>query len=437
MQQRLRAILVFALGICFGSPAYATPSDDFRLGVEAFRNARYEQALNHFMAARSAGMETATLHYNLGSTYYRLGRFEDAMAQFDVLSDHATWRELAYYNMGLVEEQRRREGAALDHYRRAFDLAQLPQVKALAAARIESLSAASSTATDQSWAGLLSFGGGHDDNVLLADNQSTSGTSNESDQFLEMQAFASRYVHGGFENGWRLDLGGSYRTYSELNDYDFGSAHARLQHSRLLTHWFLETGGRIEAQKTGSQYLATVGTFSLQGMRATGPMVVRLRGEISYYAPGSAYAFIGGWQGRSGIEVSRRSENARVRFGYEVEANNRKDNSTASEFTSYSPLRSRFYVAVRRNFGSRFQMDARVDYGMSRYVDPNVQLDAGSVPTSAKRKDDRLGGALRLTLQPGTRWKWFADYQFVDNDSNFGHYAYRSGQGSLGVEMTF
>jgi hypothetical protein len=59
------------------------------------------------------------------------------------------------------------------------------------------------------------------------------------------------------------------------------------------------------------------------------------------------------------------------------------------------------------------------------------------VPVQVKRQDDRFAGALRLTWQPGTRWRWFADYQHADNDSNLGQYAYTNGQASLGVEMTY
>ncbi len=438
MRQRAYALLALVSGFHFCSLAQAAPSDDYRSGVGAFGNGQYEQALRHFTDARNGGMNTVTLHYNLGSTYYRLGRFNQALEQFALIADDAAWGALAHYNMGLIEEGLGREVAAREQYRIAYDRARTPKVKALAAAKLEAFpDASAANATDDSWSGLLSLSGGHDDNVLLSDSQSTLGTSNQNDGFAELQAYASRYVSGGFEHGWRLDLGGYYRSYFKQNDYNLGVANARIQYSRLFTSWYLESGGKIEAQTSGNQYLATVGTHSLQGMHAAGPLVLRVRNDFSYYNPGSGYDFIGGWQNRSGIDLTRRSPRARFRVGYELEVNRRKDNSQGSEFTSYSPLRHRLYVDVRRDFATHLQVDARVDYRSSRYADPNLVLTTGSVLTSAKRKDDRFSGSLRLTYRPGTRWKWFADYQQAENDSNFDQYAYGNGQISLGVESTF
>jgi tetratricopeptide (TPR) repeat protein len=437
MRMRLCAALVFFLGMHLGAPALATPAEDYRKGMQAFGSGQYPLALSHFIAARDGGMNSVTLNYNLGSTYFRLGRFDEALAQFGAVARHPAWAELAHYNMGLIEEVQKRGDAALEHFRIAYQVARTTQVGALAAAKLEALATPATAAADSSWAGLVSLGAGHDDNVLLSDSQSTLGASNRSDRFGELQAYASRYVRGGFEAGWRLDLAGYYRAYAELDDYNLGIASANLQYNRLFTHWYLESAGKLEAQASGSDYLATVGSYTLQAMHAAGPLILRLRNELSYYEPGPRHDFIGGWQNRSAIELSRRFTRARLRFGYELEANRRKDDAAGSEFTSYSPVRHRLFADLRHGITAQLQVYGRVEYRWSKYLDPNVVLDSSSATFTATRKDNRLTGALRLTYQPGSHWRWFADYQRAENDSNFGQYAYTNGQVGVGMEFTY
>src|SRR6187402_3441679 len=109
MGMRLRAVFVLALAMHLSSTAHATPSEDYRSGLQAFGTGQYELALSHFEAARRDGMSSVTLHYNLGSTYYRLGRLDEALEQFASIADDESWAELAHYNMGLIEERRRRD----------------------------------------------------------------------------------------------------------------------------------------------------------------------------------------------------------------------------------------------------------------------------------------------------------------------------------------
>jgi hypothetical protein len=284
---------------------------------------------------------------------------------------------------------------------------------------------------------LLSLGGGYDDNVLLSDSQTTLAPSNQGDNFLELRAFASRYLHGGFEDGWRVDLGGYYRAYLDLNDYNSGVANVRILYSRLFTSWYVETGGKVELQTSGDQHLATVGTYGLQAMHAAASLIWRLHNDFSYYKAGPDYAFIQGWQNRTGFDLSHRTATTRLRFGYELEVNHRKDNAFGNEFTSYSPLRHRLFADVQQSITSRLRLDAELEYRASKYKDANVELNTNSVLISAKRDDDRLTGSLRLAYQMRPQWAWVADYQFAKNDSNFDQYGYRNNQASIGFERTY
>jgi tetratricopeptide (TPR) repeat protein len=437
----MRIGLKFSLGlvllqIC--GLAQAAPSDDYRRGVTAFSSGNYNEALRFFLDARAGGMGTVTLRYNLGSTYFRLGNMDGALAQFDSIAEDAAWGPLAHYNMGLIEENRNRTSVALNHYRIAYERASTPKLKALAASRLDALSTTSAAPPRAgSWAGLLSLSGGYDDNVLLSDSQSTLAPSNQNDGFLDVRAFASRYLHGGFEDGWRLDLGGYYRAYLDLDDYSSGVANARILYSRLFTSWYVETGGKVEFQTSGGQHLATVGTYGLQALHAAGSLILRLRNDFSYYDAGPGYAFIQGWQNRTGFDVTHRTDTTRLRFGYELEMNHRKDNAFGNEFTSYSPVRHRVFADIQQWITPRFRLDAGLEYRASKYRDANAELDTNSVLVSAKRDDDRLTGSLRLAYQARPHLAWVADYQHAKNDSNFDQYGYRNNQASIGFERTY
>ena len=77
----LPLMLVQEPGIADTDPARTS----LEQGVQAFRNGDYEQALQHFGHARELGVDTPGLHYNLGATYYRLGRYSESRGEFEQL----------------------------------------------------------------------------------------------------------------------------------------------------------------------------------------------------------------------------------------------------------------------------------------------------------------------------------------------------------------
>ena len=70
--------LLTVLLLITGAAATAAPGDDFRSGVDAFKQRRYEAALRYFEAAYAAGRHDAALLYNLGSAQYKLGNYPAA-----------------------------------------------------------------------------------------------------------------------------------------------------------------------------------------------------------------------------------------------------------------------------------------------------------------------------------------------------------------------
>ena len=70
------------------SPATAATSNaetTMHEGIDEFRSGAFARALEKFLQARAAGLDTPVLRYNLGATYYKLGQDDQAAAQFESL----------------------------------------------------------------------------------------------------------------------------------------------------------------------------------------------------------------------------------------------------------------------------------------------------------------------------------------------------------------
>src|SRR5205823_3793992 len=118
MQLRIICLVVvvsLCLGIAAGRPARAaTPGAQvFDQGISAFRAGDYRAALQSFLDARRAGLDTPALRYNLGATYYRLARYTEAEQEFEALARDPQWAPLAHYNLGLTAQHMGRPQQAI------------------------------------------------------------------------------------------------------------------------------------------------------------------------------------------------------------------------------------------------------------------------------------------------------------------------------------
>jgi tetratricopeptide (TPR) repeat protein len=431
------AALLVSIAFCSIASA-ATPADSVQRGVDAFNARQYERALELFSAAYDAGIRTPTLRYNLGIVYLRLARYDESLEHLREVEDDPTWGALAHYNMGLIEERRGHISLALSHYRLARERAETPRVRQLVTAKLQVLTASTTReADDEAWRGIISAGSGMDDNVLLLGDDSLAPATSEDDYYVEARAAASRYLRGNFDDGWRLGLGAYYRAYNELDDFNFGAANAGLFHVSMLDAWHLQVGGKAELQFAGGEQFSTAGILGAEATRMFRSWVLRVRDDLSMIEGGSSYAFLSGWQNRTGVDLTRRSRNGRLRFGYELELNDRDDLALGDEYFSYSPMRHKVFADARLELFAQFRVDAHLEYRASRYADANVQANADGSVTTAKRDEDRLAGTLRLEYEFIPSWDVFSEFFYANNDSNFDRYTYDNSQVMIGLERLF
>jgi tetratricopeptide (TPR) repeat protein len=133
---RLITAIVLCSSFSISLTTFGAPQDDYSDGVSAFRAQQYDVALAHFTAAYEGGLQAPALHYNLGVTYFRLGRLPESYRAFSRIGDDAEWGPLAHYNMGLVAERQGRGLDAQHHFLIAYNRAESPRLRQLAAARL-------------------------------------------------------------------------------------------------------------------------------------------------------------------------------------------------------------------------------------------------------------------------------------------------------------
>jgi tetratricopeptide (TPR) repeat protein len=437
MKLRLARSMVAGTLLLASLGVLASPNEAYREGVDAFRSHQYDVALSRFLAARAGGLDAPGLDYNIGVTYFRLGRLQESYDAFARIAGHPEWGALANYNMGLIEERRGRIASARRHFRIAEARADSPQLRALAASRLTASTPGDVSADLHRWIGTFALGSGYDDNVLLTDDDAQLGFADAADYFVEVLGTAGRFIAGGRENGWRLDLGAYYRAHADLDDFNLGVGSGALAHHRTLGAWQLRIGAKIDLQLAGKSLFATVPGLRAQATRELGTVRLRIRNDLNRVGGGSDFEHLTGWQNRAAVETSVPSGHSLLRAGYELELNGRDDFRIGTEFASFSPSRHRVYVSAATALAERVELDLAAEFRASRYPDATVLIRSEAVVVEPKRREDRLTGTARIGYRPAAAWAAFAEYQYTDQDSNIPRFRYVNHLVMLGLERAF
>jgi tetratricopeptide (TPR) repeat protein len=110
------------------NPARAgTPGeDDARYGVEASKKGKLREALGYFKRAIQAkglkGYQLSAVYVNRGLTYYRLAKYQKAIADFNTALKIVPKNAYAYNNRGLTYEKLGKRKLAIRDYRMALKI---------------------------------------------------------------------------------------------------------------------------------------------------------------------------------------------------------------------------------------------------------------------------------------------------------------------------
>ena len=116
------ASIAAMLFLCFCLPAQAGP---LSRGTKAYQQKEYQRSVEQFSQGQLDQPDDAKIHYNLGNSLYRLGRFKEATREFEsaATTEDEDLKQRALFNMGnsLFNEKQFKE--AIEKYDAALEIA--------------------------------------------------------------------------------------------------------------------------------------------------------------------------------------------------------------------------------------------------------------------------------------------------------------------------
>jgi tetratricopeptide (TPR) repeat protein len=415
------------LGVLNPAMSHAAAGDDlFAQGVRAFKEGNFSVAADLFQRARTEGVDTPALFYNLGASLYKLERYADAEQAFRLCANDPTWASLAYYNIGLAAYQRGDHTLAADYFERAWRTTDNDDVRALALTMLDRLD----TTIRNRARGSVALNVGRNDNVMLAADDRVLGTTEEADWFADLYASAT--------GQWGVRPNAPYWNASF---YNINYAHLSQNNTSELTlaagrpgsfdAWRTDVRARYQYVLLRGRALEQIAAVRVKGTRdlAEGRELY-LRAELSAIDTlDEDFDFLDGMRQEIDVSTSHRLGDGRVEWGATLEHNNRRDLDTGAEFLSYSPTRYGVWAWGTWPAGGRWRMESTLRYRLGRYADPE-RRGGTAVGT---REDGEFEATLRIRYRLSPIWHVVGEYNVTDNNSNFNEFAYTQRILSLGI----
>jgi len=401
-------------------------------GIHDFGAGAFREALEEFLQARRLGLSSPALRYDLGATYYKLGRDAEAAAEFKSLLSDPKFGDFARYNLGLTLLRAGHKREARRYFSQVAEQAHDTRLQELASAELHE----ARPRGPHGWQGFVEADGGYDDNVLLASNETLLTVPKAGSAMYSVMAGGGGWLTGGRDRGLRL-TGSLYDVqYPDQRAFNLLLAQAGPEYLLPAGSWDLRAGAFGARINLGPGELETYGSLNLRGEHPLAGGTLRLNYHLERVTGGPGYGYLSGWQNQFGVRTSWQPGRAEILFGYSLTLNHRQDLRTATEFFSVSPLRNQLETQLSWAATPRSTFYVHGLYWWSLYRDPNVFLQAG-VLQEQKRSDNgyvtELGWVCRVTSKVNIT----AEYARRNNDSNIRRYGYTSNQVSLSLQYTF
>jgi len=402
----------------------------FAQAVRAFKEGNYSVAVGLFERARTEGINTPALFYNLGASLYKLRRYADAEQAFRLCVNDPTWAALAHYNIGLTQYQRGQHNGAAEHFERAWRTTDNQEIRALALTMLDRIDGTRASRTRGSFA----FNVGHNDNVTLTANDRTIGATQEPDWFVDLTASATgEWGTAADAPYWNASLDNiSYAHVSENNTTEI-----QLDATQPATfeRWHTDVGVRYQYFLLRGRALEHIASLRAKATRNVADGVdLHLRTELGTVgAIDDNYDFLDGSHGEIELSLSQRVGGGHVEWGTTFEHDHRRDLDTGTDFLSYSPMRYGLWTWGAWPLGGGWRIESTVSFTRNRYADAE-RRDGVVLGT---REDDELEASLRLRYRLSPLWYAVAEASYTDNDSNFSEFSYKQRILSLGVVRPF
>jgi len=398
----LLTFLVFSLSIPLSYASEAGVAD-FNSGVQSFKQKKYQSALKYFIQASKAGMKKSSLNYNIGVSYYKLKKYKKSEVYFKLLANDKSFRQIAYYNLGLIAEKRNQKNTAIKRYTEATKYSENKKITLLANKQLDRLLNRSNyrSQTEAS----ISFALGSDDNIT---NATINSPSNKSDSYQEIYAnFTTPLNRNTNFKGSLLWL--NYNTVSTENFMFYTAA---LDYTVNTKSWkIIPEISLLQSTLNSSAYqnifnFKTTGKHNLDNNTAL---------WLSYrysniQSQNTAYNYLQGSRHQLRVDYKKRINKARLRFRYQLESNQRQNSATAN----YSPTRHTFRIRYQHKLANNWKLYEEAGYRISQY----------GAAAGLTRNDQRLRLRLAASKKLSKEWQGGIRYSYTKNSSNLASVAY-------------
>jgi hypothetical protein len=407
--------------LLFSSELLASAGSDYRLGVEAYKAGDNTAAALYFESAMKQGMESVALQYNLASSYYRLGRYEESKKLFMQLNKTVEMREISEYHLGLIAIEEKNGNEARQHFSTVVNSGKDKKLTELSKKHLIAL-----LPEEDRWKGYFAANLGYDDNISSVSGDSVLDTS---DSFYDLFASVDLLISGRRKHGWIADAYIAGIDYSDTDTSDENRYRLGLKRAAKLNAW--DTSAHISLLKStyGDDDFQSVAMLDLKGQRPVSSnekIYLRYRFE-DITSENFLYDYLEGWRQRAKVEYRHFSDNGSKKIYYELELNDRGELATQAYTYEYSPTRHTVRGSYTHAIQQQWWLSGDLSYRFSDY----------ETSSTIDREDKRWQLALSSDYRFDRTFKLTAKYQYTDNTSTVGRYEYDKSIIKLGLSKLF
>jgi tetratricopeptide (TPR) repeat protein len=419
--QMINLVFLTVLVLLTTSDLLASPESDYEAGVASYRAGDFGEAVIHFEAARQQGMDTVSLQYNLASSYYRVGRYDDAKRYFILLNETEEMRDIAEYHLGLIAIKHKDGSQARRHFKTVVDTGEDTKLIKLSEKQLDAL-----RPEEDRWKSHVFLNLGYDDNISSVSGDSVLDTA---DSFYELFASSNLLLSGRRDNGWSAE---AYLYGIEYFEYDSNSINTialGVKRAMRLASW--DTSAHLNFAKStyGGEDFQHVSKLDIIGRKA---VTSRDRIYLRYQAEDirsddAIYDYLEGWRQRARVEYRNFSANDIKHIYYELELNDRGQLVTSTDSYDYSPTRHTIRGIYTYIVKKRWWLIGDLAYQASDFP----------ASSTIDRDDNQLKLTLSADYHFDRTFKFTSKYQYIDNESSVDRYNYDKSIIRVGLSKLF
>ncbi|MFV2060233.1 MAG: hypothetical protein ACC653_06075 [Gammaproteobacteria bacterium] len=407
----LRAVVIL---LCIFTPIQSFSENvlnDFDFGKKAFKKQNYQQALQFFEQAKSNGIDSISLTYNLAVTHYKLENYKQSQVYFIEIQKIPRMTNLVKYNLGLIELKLNNNKQATEFFNYVYHNTKKTKLKSLSKKQLELLGYQFKKKNKHRIKSRVAILVGHSDNVSSI---STGTASGKADNFNVYAAKLEAAITNSFEQGLTARVRYYSQVYSVVKQFDYDEIEAKIAYNFINGHYRNNIAlFSKQSDLSSNSYQTTIGIDAkFKGnVSRTDYFTFRARYE-DISDDSKKYTYLVGTRQRYRVDYQFKNNHNINRFWYQFETNDRKDDFIKY---SYSPLRHTIRYTYELKFYKHWRWRAGAEYRKSFYPDKPLIF----------REDDRIRYLTTLDYKFSKMWDIQGVYEYRDNQSTVDKYVYK------------